>query len=159
MKRPVLKRKVGVGKSPSSKRKVSPQGKNKPSKPKTKSVSKLKKELEVLQKLVVLKLYGNDCFTCEAKECEGKNRHLGHVPWPRTDLSPQAKYDHRYTRIQCMPCNIHKGGAGAKAYARMHSEGIDMIILREYADEGKGKPVPRSWFVEKANEYKALLEE
>lgn len=123
------------------------------------SVSKLKKQLEALQKLVVIKLYGTDCFTCDSKECEGKNRHLGHVPWPRTDLSPQAKYDHRYTRVQCMVCNIHKGGAGAKAYARMQAEGIDMIILREYADEGKGKPVPRSWYESKVAEYKALLEE
>lgn len=58
-----------------------------------------------------------------------------------------------------MVCNIHKGGAGAKAYARMQAEGIDMIMLREYADEGKGKPVPRAWFEEMISKYKALLEE
>ena len=145
-----LKRSVGPKKVPRARVKK---------KPKTISVSKLKKQLEALQKLVVIKLYGVDCFTCSTTECEGKNRHLGHVPWPRTDLSPQAKYDHRYTRIQCMVCNIHKGGAGAKAYARMQAEGIDMIMLREYADEGKGKPVPRAWFEEMISKYKALLEE
>lgn len=123
------------------------------------SVSKLKKQLEALQKQVVLKLYGNDCYTCEAKDLQGSNCHLGHVPWPRTDLSIQAKFDYRYTRAQCFRDNIHLGGAGAKAYARMQAEGIDMIMLREYADEGKGKPVPRSWYESKMAEYKALLEE
>lgn len=153
-----LKRSVGrkIGTGATKKRVV---GKDAPKKKKPPTITKLKKELETLQKQIVLKLYGTDCFTCPTTNCEGKNRHLGHVPWPRTDLSPQAKFDYRYTRIQCMPCNIHKGGAGAKAYARMQADGIDMIMLREYADEGKGKPVPRSWFEEMISKYKALLEE
>ena len=87
-------------------------GKNKSKKPKSKSISKLKKELEALQKQVVIKLYGTDCYTCE-KYTEGKDRHLGHVPWPRTDLSIETKFSHEYTRIQCMVCNVHKGGMGA----------------------------------------------
>lgn len=121
------------------------------------SASKLKKELEALQKQLVIQTYGKDCFTCEAKDLEGKNCHLGHVPWPRTDLSTQAKFSIEYTRIQCMVCNIHKGGAGAKAWVRMSAQGIDMDLLRETSDKERGKPVPKSWFEAKIAEYKLAI--
>ena len=133
-------------------------GKNKPKKPKSKSISKLKKELEALQKQVVLKLYGETCYTC-GKYTEGKDRHLGHVPWSRTDISIATKFSHEYTRIQCMVCNVHKGGMGAVALQRMIDEGIDVISLRKLSQEGKGQPVPRRWYEEKMAYYKALLEQ
>ena len=126
---------------------------------KTPTIAKLKVKLEALQKQITLQKYGNDCYTCDAKDLVGKNCHLGHVPWPRPDISIPAKFDHRYTRAQCMVCNVHRGGMGGVAYARMQSEGIDMIMLREYADTDKRKAFSRSWFLDKIEEYKALLEE
>lgn len=143
-------RKAPVRRKKASRKRVS-------AKPRTIPVSKLKKQLEALQKQVVIQLYGNSCFTCEATNLEGKNCQLGHVPWPRTDLSTKAKFSHEYTRIQCMVCNIHKGGAGAKAWVRMHAQGIDMDLLRENSDREKGKTVPRAWFEEKIAHYQQKL--
>lgn len=131
--------------------------KKKKKRTKQKTVSKLKIELEALQKQLVILLYGRDCFTCESTNLEGKNCHLGHVPWPRTDISMKAKFSHEYTRIQCMVCNIHKGGAGAKAWVRMSAQGVDMDLLRENSDKEKGKVVPRQWFLDKIEEYKEAL--
>lgn len=154
---PLKKKRPLAGTLSTSRPKKRVQGKNKPSRPKQKTISKLKKEIEVLQKRIVLKLYGNDCYTCPAKDLQGSNCHLGHVPWPRTDLSVAAKLDYRYTRSQCYRCNIHLSGAGATAYARMLFEGVDMLFLRENGNEGKGRPLPRTWYEDKMAEYNAFL--
>lgn len=67
-------------------------------------------------------LYKNDCYTCPAKNLQGSNCQLGHVPWPKSTLSAYLKYDMRCLRFQCFSCNIHKGGMGAEAYKRMLKE-------------------------------------
>lgn len=123
------------------------------------SIAKLKKELEMLQKALVIKTYGNDCYTCSAIGLIGKNQHLGHIPWPRTDLSIECKFSPEYTRIQCMVCNVHKGGRGAVALQRMLDENIDILSLRKRNEETKGNHPPRSWYERKVEEYKAILEE
>lgn len=121
------------------------------------SISKLKKRLEALQKQLVIKLYGNDCYTCPQKNLQGRNCQLGHVPWPRSDLGPKVKFDTRFTRIQCFRCNINQGGAGAKAYARMEKEGIDLPSLRKESEKEKGVVVPRKWYEERIEWYKQEL--
>lgn len=121
-------------------------------------LSKLKKALESLQKQLVIQTYGNDCFTCSAKDLQGSNCQLGHVPWPRSILSVQAKFDIRYTRIQDFGCNINRGGMGAMALKRMQDEGIDTSELWRESVEQKGKTVPRIWFEEKIKLYTVLLE-
>src|SRR5262245_24959274 len=102
-------------------------------KKKTKKVPerRLKVQLEALQKQITVLLYGTDCYTCTAKNLQGPNRQLGHVPWPRSVLSTQAKFDYRFTRIQCFLCNIHRGGMGGEAYRRM-SEETDVLSLRNF---------------------------
>ena len=149
-KSPMLPRK-----SPLKRKKIS----RKPKKRSTKrTLSKIKKELEALQKKLVIKLYGNDCYTCPQKNLAGANCQLGHVPWPRSDLGPMAKFDYRYTRIQCFRCNINLGGAGGQALRRMQREGIDIDKMREASDKQKGKPVKTSWYEMMILVYKKELE-
>lgn len=118
---------------------------------------KYPKVLEALQKRVVLKIYGNDCFTCPAKNLQGSNCHLGHVPWGRTELSTQCKFDYRYTRSQCFSCNVWKHGRGAEALWRMQKEGIDVQALIELNEATKGKVCNKKWYEEKITEYEALI--
>jgi hypothetical protein len=66
--------------------------------------------------------YGHDCYTCTAKNLQGSNRQLGHVPWAKASLGAYLKYDLRVLRYQCYRCNINLGGSGAQAYKRMLKE-------------------------------------
>ena len=85
-------------------------------------ISKIQREIWKLVKPIVIKLYGNNCYTCPAKNLVGANCQLGHVPWPKSTLGAYLKYDLRCLRIQCFACNIHRGGMGAEAYKRMLKE-------------------------------------
>ena len=67
-------------------------------------------------------LYKPDCYTCNAKNLQGVNKQLGHVPYPKSILGAYLKYDMRCLRWQCYSCNINKGGMGAEAYKRMLKE-------------------------------------
>lgn len=125
---------------------------------KQKKLSSIKKELERMQKLLTIKRYGRDCFTCPQKNLTKTNCQLGHVPWGRTELSTKAKFDTDFTRIQCFRCNIHAGGNGGKAMHRMIKEGIDIDALWKRGTKDKGKTVPRKWFEEKILEYQSLLQ-
>lgn len=66
--------------------------------------------------------YKPDCYTCPAKNLIGSNKQLGHVPFPKSVLGANLKYDMRVLRWQCMRCNIHGGGMGAEAYKKMLRE-------------------------------------
>ncbi len=63
-----------------------------------------------------------DCYTCSAKNLQGSNRQLGHVPWPKSTLGAFLKYDLRILKWQCMRCNQFMGGMGGDAYLRMSQE-------------------------------------
>lgn len=122
------------------------------------SIEKLAAELERLQKQVVIKFYGTDCYTCPNKNLEGANRQLGHMPWPRQRLSTICKYDYRFTRIQCAGCNGPGGqGMGATATLRMQAEGIDVQELWNYNIQTKGITCPRQWWNDQIVIYKELL--
>ena len=118
---------------------------------------KIKKKLEAAQKALVIKKFGNDCFTCHQKNLKGSNAHLGHVPWPRSILSTECKYDIHFARIQCFRDNIHNGGMGAVALQRMRDERIDVDAMRALNEATKGKTVPYQWFVEKLADYEQQL--
>ncbi len=85
-------------------------------------ISKIQKKLWIECRRVADILYKNDCYTCPAKNLQGSNKQLGHVPWPKSVLGANLKYDMRVLRWQCMRCNIHKGGMGAEAYKKMLRE-------------------------------------
>ncbi len=118
---------------------------------------KYPKVLEALQKAVVRKLYGNDCYTCPAQNLQGSNCQLGHVPWPRSQLSTICKFDYEYTRMQCFKCNIWNKGCGADAYRRMVSEDIDVEAMHQQNLATKGKVCGKPWFETKIAEYKQVL--
>ena len=118
------------------------------------SLRKLGEELEAAQKALVIKLYGTDCYTCSSKDLQGRNKQLGHVPWPRTKLSTVCKYDYRYTRIQCVGCNGPGGqGMGATAALRMAKEGIDVAALWVESEQTKGKTCNRKWIESRILDY------
>ena len=76
--------------------------------------------------------YKKDCYTCPAKNLQGNNCQLGHVPYPKSVLGANLKYDMRVLRWQCFACNIHRGGAGAEAYKKMlREEGQSFMDLLE----------------------------
>lgn len=61
------------------------------------------------------------CYTC-GKPIEGRDKQLGHVPWPKASLGAYLKYDMRCLRWQCYHDNINLGGMGAEAYKKMLKE-------------------------------------
>lgn len=65
--------------------------------------------------------YGNDCYTCDAKNLEGSTRHTGHLI-PKKYLPYQYKYDLRFLRPQCYNCNMNLGGMGAIYLSNLLSE-------------------------------------
>jgi hypothetical protein len=85
-------------------------------------ISKIQKLLWQECRRVADILYGTNCYTCSAKNLEGRNKQLGHVPWPKSTLGANLKYDLRVLRNQCFSCNINKGGMGAEAYKKMLRE-------------------------------------
>ena len=85
-------------------------------------ISKIQKLLWIECKRIVDEQFGTDCYTCPAKNLTGKNKQLGHVPYPKASLGAFLKYDLRVLRNQCFNCNINKGGCGAEAYKRMLKE-------------------------------------
>jgi hypothetical protein len=98
----------------------------------TQKISVIQRQLWAECRRVADLMYPNDCYTCEAKNLQGSNKQLGHVPWPKSVLGAATKYDMRFLRWQCMRCNIHGGGMGAVAYERMVSE-----LGQEYVNEMK----------------------
>jgi len=83
---------------------------------------KLEDELWQECRRIVKEQFGNDCYTCRAKNLQGSNCQLGHVPWAKASLGAYLKYDIRVLRFQCYRCNINLGGCGAEAYKRMLKE-------------------------------------
>lgn len=96
-----------------------------------------------------------DCYTCGAKNLQGSNKQLGHVPWPKASLGAYLKYDIRILKWQCFACNIWKSGMGAEAYKRMLKE-----EGREYMDrleQDRNKSVKAyNFYVKLLEEYKTL---
>lgn len=71
--------------------------------------------------------YGNDCYTCDAKNLTGSNRHTGHMI-PKKYLPYQYKFDLRFLRPQCYNCNMNLGGMGAIYLSNL----LDEYTCHEY---------------------------
>lgn len=85
-------------------------------------ISKIQRKLWEECRRVANIFYKPDCYTCPAKNLTGSNKQLGHVPFPKSVLGANLKYDMRVLRWQCYNCNINRGGMGAEAYKRMLRE-------------------------------------
>lgn len=97
-----------------------------------------------------------DCYTCPAKNLQGSNCQLGHVPYPKASLGAYLKYDvFRVLRWQCMTCNIHRGGMGAEAYKRMlREEGKEYMDKLEKDRQVSVKAY--DYYVKLLEEYKTI---
>ncbi len=121
-------------------------------------LSKLKEKTEALQKQVVIKLYGDKCYTHAPYAMQTKTKQLGHMPWARAELSQTCIYDHRFTRIQCGQCNGFGQGMSMTAKQRMAAEGIDLDELWALNLATKGKPHPKTFYTTTISLYQKLLE-
>lgn len=92
-----------------------------------------------------------DCYTCCAKDLQGSNRQLGHVPWPKATLGANLKYDLRLLRWQCFRCNINFSGMGGVAYPKLIQE-----KGQEFMDKLEQE---RNISVKAIDHYQQLLEE
>lgn len=114
-------------------------------------------------KRIIKVRYGNDCYTCDAKNLQGSNRHTGHLI-PKKYLPYEFKYDLRFLRPQCYNCNMNLGGMGALYLYRLMEENdfeardeIHIFIHSvkyEKAEQKVNKPNPK----EVELFYKELLE-
>lgn len=82
------------------------------------TVPKLGRKLWVLCREIVRKKYGNECYTCGAKNLSGKNWQTGHM-LAKASVGAYLKYDLRLLRPQCSTCNIWRGGMGAEFLRNM----------------------------------------
>lgn len=90
-----------------------------------KSSKTLQNKIWKLCKEIIRKKYGNECYTCVAKNLSGGNWQTGHM-LPKSTLCAFLKYDLRLLRPQCSNCNIWNGGMGAEFLRKM--------IIREGQD-------------------------
>ncbi len=114
-------------------------------------IAKIQKLLWIECKRIVDEQFGTDCYTCPAKSLQGANKQLGHVPWAKASLGAFLKYDLRVLRNQCFRCNIHLGGQGGVAYARMLKEEGKVYMDKLEKD--------RQVSVKAYDHYQSLLEE
>jgi hypothetical protein len=70
---------------------------------------------------IVFEQYGTDCYTCGARNLQGRNLQCGHM-WAKASVGAYLKYDIRILRPQCARCNLFLGGQGAIFYKRMLKE-------------------------------------
>lgn len=132
--------------------------KRKPTKPMKRSRLKKasKQKISTLQvklwnecKRIIRARYGNQCYTCGAKDLSGSNWHTGHL-FTKASLGAFMKYDLRILRPQCYACNIHHGGRGADFYLKMWEENG-----AEYMNQLKAD---RNITVKAYSHYEELLE-
>lgn len=72
-------------------------------------------------KAIVLERYGNDCYTCGAKDLQKSNCQLGHFI-PSSVGGVGLRFDLDNLRIQCYRCNIHLSGNWPAYYQHMIEE-------------------------------------
>lgn len=103
---------------------------------KKKTPAQLKKQLWALCKQIILKRYGNDCYTCGAKDLQKSNCQLGHFI-PSSVGGVGLRFDLDNLRIQCYRCNIHLSGNWPNFYQNMVAESgkkkVDALLKRKTA--------------------------
>lgn len=148
-------KRTGFKRKPISEQK--PMRRTKLKKVSKKPISKIQRELWQECRRVADIFYKPDCYTCPAKNLTGANKQLGHVPYPKSTLGANLKYDMKVLRWQCFSCNIHKGGMGAEAYKRMLRE--EGKAYMEQLEQDRQKTVKAyDHYVELLEYYKSITE-
>lgn len=120
------------------------------------TVGKLKKKLWALCRQIVIKQYGNTCYSCYAPELVGSNLHLGHFI-PSSVCSAELRYALENLRPQCFRCNIHLSGNWPAYEAHLKQEGVNVEALKARNEATKGMQADRLWYQAKIEEYQKLV--
>lgn len=124
-------------------------------KPKKKTTSQLKKELDNVFSQYIRNIYSKDgkvaCYTCGIVK-EFREIQNGHFV-SRSYLA--TRFDENNCRPQCVGCNLFGGGRTAIFATKLEEEGIDTKTLYRKAQQIT-KDFP---YQEKIAYYKALLKE
>lgn len=117
-------------------------------------ISLIQRKIWAECKRIVREQFVNTCYTCGARNLEGRNFHTGHL-WAKASLGAYLKYDLRVLRPQCYKCNIHHGGAGAEFYKNMlRIEGKNYM---DRLEEDKKKSVKAyDFYLNLLEEYKTI---
>lgn len=96
------------------------------------TLKKLKDKLWELCKKIIREKYQDKngnwiCFTCGKLITSKQDAHTGHFI-PKSVCGAFLKYDLRNLRVQCIACNIWRGGNGAIFYRNMvETEGQEYV--------------------------------
>lgn len=77
-----------------------------------------------------------ECYTCGKVISAKSDAQTGHFI-PRSTCGAFLKYDLRNLRIQCMACNVWKGGNGAIFYRNMVEREGQEYVDKIFADKQK----------------------
>lgn len=114
-------------------------------KPKKRSVSKLKKELDGLFSKFIRYRDKGQCYTCPKKD-DPKRMQNGHFV-PRQYLS--VRYDEVNCHCQCYACNMLYNGQPSAYAARLEREyGKGTVELLESRRKEITKDFPYEWLIE-----------
>jgi 5-methylcytosine-specific restriction endonuclease McrA len=120
------------------------------------TVGKLKAQLWHLCRAIIIKQYGNDCYTCPAKGLSGSNLHVGHFI-SSSVCSAELRYALENLRPQCFACNIHRSGNWPAYESHLRLDGVDVEELKRRNEQTKGMKTDNLWYMAKIAEYEPLV--
>ena len=120
------------------------------------TITKLKAQLWQLCRQIIIKRYGNICYTCGAANLGGSNLHVGHFI-SSSVCSMELRFSLENLRPQDYRCNIHLSGNWPAFEAHLRVDGIDVEALKRRNQETKGGSYGRLWVEQKIIEYENLL--
>lgn len=95
------------------------------------------------------------CYTCGKLLAAKRDMHTAHMI-PKSVCPPHMKYNLDNLRIQCMVCNVHRGGMGSMFIENMRriegDEYVDNILNRIFKSEFYEK-VDSAWYIKTISEY------
>ena len=122
---------------------------------KTKS-RKLQDKLWELCKQVVRKRDGGTCTSCGSTGLEGSNQQTGHFI-PSSTCGAYLRYDLRNLHVQCMPCNVHKGGNGAIFYRALELKYGRPFVDKLFTDKAVSIKADIMFYQDKIYEFERYL--
>lgn len=136
-----------------------------PKVPKKKKVTltQLKKKLWELCKQIIRATYINndgtwECYTCDHVIWSKQDAQTGHFI-PKSVCGAYLKHDLRNLRIQCMSCNVWRGGMGAEFYRRMVEIEGQEYVDKLFRDKQKTIKEDIIFIQSKIDEYEKILAE
>lgn len=133
----------------------------KKSRPKIKSLKKLKLEVWELCKQITRRRYMLPdrtfrCYTCGSTISDPKDAHTGHF-LPSSTCGAYLRHDLRNLRIQDFRCNIHLGGNGAEFYKNLVRDMGQDYVDQLFKDKHKIIKADRYFYLNLLHEYETVL--